>query len=50
MEIVKVFSRFEDHKTAKAEYAKWHEGYQVVIGEVTATYGDGNISRIASAK
>jgi hypothetical protein len=50
METVKVFSRFEDHKTAKAEYAKWYEGYQVVISEVTATYGDGKISSFASAK
>jgi heme-degrading monooxygenase HmoA len=49
METVKVFSRFEDHKTAKAEYAKWYEGYQVVISEVTATYGDGNIPSIAAA-
>lgn len=50
METVKEFSRFEDHKTAKAEYAKWYEGYQVVISEVKATYGDGNIPSIASAK
>jgi heme-degrading monooxygenase HmoA len=50
METVKVFSRFEDHKTAKAEYAKWYEGYQVVISEVTASYGDGKISSFASAK
>jgi hypothetical protein len=49
MQTVQTFARFEDHKTAKAEYAKWYDGYQVIISEVKATYGDGNIPTIAKA-
>ena len=48
MQTVQTFARFEDHKTAKAEHAKWYDGYQVIISEVKATYGDGNIPTIAS--
>lgn len=49
MDTVRAFARFEDHKTAKAEYAKWYDGYQVIISEVKATYGDGKIATIAKA-
>jgi len=49
METVQTFAKFEDHKTAKAEYAKWYDGYQVIICEVKATYGDGKIATIAKA-
>lgn len=49
METLKVFASFENHKIAKAEYAKWYQGYRVVIGEITAAYGDGKLSGIASA-
>ena len=31
------------HKTAKAQYTKWYEGYHVVISEVVKSYGDGFI-------
>jgi heme-degrading monooxygenase HmoA len=48
MESVSVFARFPDHLEAKEKYAKWYEGYQIVISEVTASYGDGNIPHITS--
>lgn len=50
MATVTKFSRFEDHRTAKREYANWYNGYQVIISEITASYGDGNISAIAAMK
>ena len=49
MQTVQTFARFEDHKTAKAEYAKWYDGYQVIISKVKATYGDGKIATLARA-
>lgn len=49
MQTVQTFARFEDHKSAKAEYEKWYDGYQVIISEVKATYGDGKIATIAKA-
>lgn len=50
MQTLTTFARFEPHREAKKEYAKWYDGYQVVISEITATYGDGNISSIAAQK
>jgi hypothetical protein len=48
METLSVFSRFPDHLDAKEKYARWYEGYQIVISEVTASYGDGNIPHITA--
>lgn len=42
-ETVSQFAQFPDHVKAKREYAKWYQGYHVVISEVTATYGDGRM-------
>lgn len=41
-------ARFGDHREAKGKVARWYDGYQVVITEVIAAYGDGNIPSIAS--
>ena len=43
-ETVSQFAQFPDHVKAKEEYAKWYQGYHVVISEVTATYGDGRMT------
>ncbi|MGA0210632.1 MAG: hypothetical protein ACO35C_02800 [Pontimonas sp.] len=40
---VDTFARFPEHVRAKKDYARWYEGYQVIISEVTATYGDGKM-------
>lgn len=32
-----------DHKTAKANYQRWYDGYHVVLSEITGSYGDGTI-------
>jgi len=46
MEAVATFSRFPAHHEAKEKYAQWYDGYQVVISEVQATYGDGKMDHI----
>lgn len=47
METVTTFSRFPDHVEAKAKYRQWYEGYQIVVSEVKASYGDGGIPHIS---
>ena len=47
-ETLKEFSRFPDHLTAKAGVQRWYDGYEVVISEAVAAYGDGKIPSIAS--
>lgn len=47
-EALTTLARFGDHREAKGKVRRWYEGYQVVITEVLAAYGDGNIPSIAS--
>jgi heme-degrading monooxygenase HmoA len=47
MESVGTFSRFPDHLEAKQKYQQWYEGYQIVISEVKASYGDGTLNHIS---
>lgn len=47
-ESLSLFAKFPDHLEAKKHYAKWYDGYQIVISEVSASYGDGKISHITS--
>ncbi|MFM6962862.1 MAG: hypothetical protein ACKOWJ_01130 [Micrococcales bacterium] len=35
--------RYEQHITAKNNYAKWYKGYRIEVAEVKHTYGDGNL-------
>lgn len=45
-ESVREFATFSDHKEAKEKYARWYLGYQVIVSEVKATYGDGNYPHV----
>ena len=49
-ESVREFATFSDHKEAKEKDASWYSGYQVVISEVKATYGDGNYPHITNTQ
>ncbi len=40
---LKDFSRCAAHLQAKSQYARWYNGYEIVISQVTATYGDGRL-------
>lgn len=35
------FSRYPEHVVAKDNYRRWYHSYQVVISQVSASYGDG---------
>jgi heme-degrading monooxygenase HmoA len=43
LESLKVFSQHPDHLEAKRNYAKWYDGYHVIISKVERVYGDGNL-------
>ena len=43
MEAMQTLIEHPAHQTAKREQARWLSGYQVVIAEVLASYGDGQI-------
>ena len=47
MATITKFARFEDHREAKQKVQNWYNGYQVIISEVKASYGDGRIDTIA---
>jgi heme-degrading monooxygenase HmoA len=42
------FAKFPDHLEAKSQYSRWYDGYQIVISEVKASYGDGKIPHITN--
>ena len=41
LESLKVFSQHPDHIEAKRNYAKWYDGYHVIISKIERVYGDG---------
>lgn len=40
--------RVTEHRDAKGKVARWYDAYQVVVTEVIASYGDGNIRHISA--
>ena len=43
MESVRALAKYPQHLVAKQEVKRWYKGYQILITEVTASYGDGNL-------
>lgn len=43
---LKLFSVHPSHQEAKRQYARWYNGYHIVISEVLRSYGDGSFSHI----
>ena len=41
------FSRFPEHLVAKKNYQRWYHSYQVVISEVSASYGDSSTPHLS---
>ncbi|QKE85728.1 antibiotic biosynthesis monooxygenase [Arthrobacter sp. NEB 688] len=41
---VRELARFPAHREAKDHVHRWYQGYQVVISNVTATYGDDRLT------
>lgn len=36
-------ARFPQHQEARGQVHRWYDGYRIVLSEVKATYGDGNL-------
>jgi len=43
LENLKDFSRSAAHLQAKKDYARWYDGYEIVVSQVVSTYGDGRL-------
>jgi hypothetical protein len=50
MDSVKQLSRYPEHLVAKENYKKWYLGYQIVVSEVTGSYGDGYFNHPTSKR
>jgi hypothetical protein len=46
MEAVMELGSFARDQRAKAEYARWYDGNQIVVSEVKSAYGDGRLMHI----
>ena len=42
-ETIAKLARFEPHRVAKKNYARWYKGYRIEVSEITQIYGDGNL-------
>lgn len=49
MASVRELSSFPDHLKAKGMYERWYDGYQIVVSEVRASYGDGRIEHVTDS-
>ena len=43
LDSLKAFSTHPAHQEAKRQYARWYEGYHIVISQVIRSYGDGKL-------
>ena len=50
MASVRELAKFPAHLEAKGQYQRWYEGYQIVVSEVTASYGDGRLPHVTSGR
>lgn len=46
LEALKAFASHPVHRQAKRHYARWYDGYHVIISEIVRSYGDGSILHI----
>jgi len=44
LETLKAFSIHPIHQEAKRQYARWYNGYHIVVSEIVRSYGDGAIA------
>lgn len=44
LDTLKQFASHPAHQEAKRQYARWYDGYHIVISEVVRSYGDGSLS------
>ncbi len=46
MASVRQLAQFPQHQQAKGQYQRWYDGYQIVVSELTASYGDGRLPHV----
>lgn len=46
MDAVRELAAYPQHIEAKAENQRWYGGYQIVVSEVTTSYGNGKLSHL----
>jgi heme-degrading monooxygenase HmoA len=44
LDTLEQFAAHPAHQEAKRQYARWYEGYHIVISEVVRSYGDGSLA------
>jgi heme-degrading monooxygenase HmoA len=47
---VRELSAYPQHLEAKGQYQRWYDGYQIVVSEVTASYGDGRLPHVTGSQ
>ena len=50
MASVRELSAYPQHLEAKGQYQRWYDGYQIVVSEVTASYGDGRLPHVTGSQ
>lgn len=45
---LQAFASDPDHLDAKRDYARWYDGYHIVISQVLRSYGDGRMPHLAA--
>lgn len=50
MASVRELSAYPQHLEAKGQYQRWYDGYQIVVSEVTASYGDGRLPHVTGSR
>lgn len=48
LDALHAFASDPAHLEAKRQYARWYDGYQIVISEVVRSYGDGRMPHPAA--
>ena len=46
LDTLETFSAHPAHQEAKRQYARWYNGYHIVISKVVRSYGDGAFAQI----
>ena len=46
LETLKSFSSHPAHQEAKRQYARWYQGYHIIVSQVLRSYGDGAIAHL----
>ncbi len=46
LDTLRTFSTHPVHQDAKRQYAKWYNGYHIVVSELVRSYGDGAFAHI----